>query len=203
MSQAEDEAPLSADDEAAVLTAVEAALRPTELDPALNERLIAMALEDPLAPATEDELAESARLRDALEQGGAHGDSATLAALRVAFQGAPHDAPDLEPALRQALAARPRRPNVVYALFGGASAVLAVAAAVVLFVGGSRSEEAPLASRAEDASAATGDYARPRSTAPLFTDGFQTVDTTARMDLIANARGRDLRDNRYAAWGVR
>jgi len=205
VSQADEEESLSAAEEAAVLTALEAALRPAELDPTLNERLIAMALEDPLAAATEDELAESARLRDVLEQdGSAHEDAATLAALRVAFQGPPRSTPDLEPALRQALAAsEPRpRPNVVYAVFGGASALLAAAAALVLLVADPRSE-APTASSAPGVSALASDYARPRSTAPLFEGSFQTADTTARMDLIASARARDLRDNRYAAWGVR
>jgi hypothetical protein len=45
--------------------------------------------------------------------------------------------------------------------------------------------------------------AKPRSTVSLFSERFETEDTTARMDAIASARGRELRDNRYAAWGVR
>jgi hypothetical protein len=37
----------------------------------------------------------------------------------------------------------------------------------------------------------------------LFAERFETGETTARMDLIASARSRDLRNNRYTAWGVR
>jgi hypothetical protein len=205
VSQADEVAPLSEAEEAAILLALEAALRPAELDPALNERLIAQALEDPLAPPTEEELAESARLRDALEgQSPAHEDAATLAALRVAYQAGTPREPDLERVLERALTTRPRRPNVIYAVFGAGSAVLAAAAALVLVMGGSRSE-APVAASVSAESASNAGFAKPRSTAPLFgqSEAFRTADTTARMDLIAGARARDLRDNRYAAWGVR
>jgi hypothetical protein len=89
------------------------------------------------------------------------------------------------------------RPNVVYALFGAGSAVLAAAAAITLFIG-SRSS-VPTSTVA----VAPSGYVVPHSTAPLFSERFETGDTTARMDLIASARRRDLRDNRYAAWGVR
>jgi hypothetical protein len=218
VSQADEAETLSAAEEARLLTALEAALRPGELDPAVNERLIELALEDPLAPPSEAELIESARLRDALEGHAAHADLATLGALRAAYQSGAHEAPDLESALERALpaAARPRRTNVVYAVFGAGSAVLAAAAALVLVLGGSGSKEAPVAASAPLASGAAqsvvvaeadepGDLARPRSTASLFTPGepFRTADTTARIDLIASTRGRDLRGNRYAAWGVR
>jgi hypothetical protein len=84
---------------------------------------------------------------------------------------------------------------VVYAVFGAGSALLAAAAAVALFVGSAR-QASPSAARASALVA-------PHSTAPLFAERFETGDTTARMDLIASARGRDLRNNRYASWGVR
>ncbi len=217
MSQADEAETLSAADEAAMLTALEAALRPGELDPTVNERLIELALEDPLAPPSEAELVESARLRDALAGHGAHDDLAALGALRTAYQAGDRDAPDLESALERALPAAPsRRSNVIYAVFGAGSAMLAAAAALVLVLGGTSSKEAPVAASAPLASGAAqsvamaeadnpGDFARPRSTASLFTTGepFRTADTTARMDRIASARSRDLRDNRYAAWGVR
>jgi hypothetical protein len=41
-----------------------------------------------------------------------------------------------------------------------------------------------------------------RSTAPLFRVGSEGA-TSSRIDRIASARSRDLRDNRYAQWGVR
>lgn len=208
MSQADEEESLLPPEEAAAwLTALEAAWRPSELDPAVGERLLEMALEDPLAPPSEEELIESARLRDALEQGTPDADAALLRALGAPFAAPATPTPELsavERALQAALApqleqtqpAEPaRRSNVVYAVFGAGSALLAAAAAAVLFVGTMRSSApAPVQAAA---------YAEPRSTAPLFSDRFETGDTTARMDVIASARSRDLRDNRYAAWGVR
>jgi hypothetical protein len=182
--------PLPPEQEAELLEALEAALRPAQLDPAVQQRLIEMALEDPLAPPSEQELVESARLRDALEQGDHHEDQGLLTALRSANQ--PHeDRAAVESAVKGAL--QRRRGNVVYAVFGGASALLAAAAMLMLFIG----------TAAKEAPAPAADYARPRSTAPLFTERFETEGTTARMDRIASERSRDLRDNRYASWGVR
>ncbi|HVY32531.1 MAG TPA: hypothetical protein VHB79_38600 [Polyangiaceae bacterium] len=179
------------------LEALGAALRPGELSAQDNERLIARALDDPLAPPSEEELAESARLRDALASGGAHEDAPLLEALR-----APFAASEAESATEVALAKaqlRPapspkRRSNVVYATFGVASLALAAAAALVLSFGGLSREAAPAAPPLA--------LARPRSAAPLF-DGHFDSNTTARVDLIVSVRSRDLRDNRYAAWGVR
>ena len=184
MSQAEEDEyeALSPEVEAALLGALEAALRPQPLDAELNERLLQLALEDPLAPPSAEELVESARLRDALDRGAPHEDAELLGALRAPFVESV-----AEPAKK--------RGKVVYAWFGAASAAFAAAAAVALFVSQSHT---PAPSSA-DASA----FVRPHSTADLFADRFETSATSARMDLIASARGRDLRDNRYAAWGVR
>lgn len=204
MSQADEDQPLPAAEEGAWLDALEAALRPTELDTQLNERLIEMALEDPLAPPSPAELAESQRLRRALEGDAAHEDAALLAALRSAAE--PQAGGEAQEAVERALqfeqserqrAAPPRgggRGNVVYAVFGAASAALAAAAVLVLFIGPARESKAP---------PAITDYAKPRTTAPLFSEPFAMRDTTARVDLIASARARDLRGNRYASWGVR
>jgi hypothetical protein len=193
VSQADEEEPLPLppQQEAELLEALEAALRPAELDPAVQERLLEMVLEDPLAPPSEAERVESARLRDALERGGPHEDQALLTALRSATE--PHaDMAAVENAVKGALPER-RRGNVIYAVFGGASALLAAAAVLLLFVGTAKLE----------APAPAADYAKPRSTTPLFTESFDTQGTTARMDLIASERSRELRDNRYASWGVR
>ncbi len=202
MSQADaEESPLAPDEEKALLAALAAAWRPGELDPAVNERLLEMALEDPFAEPSDEERAESARLRDALEQGTPHADASLLKVLGAPFMGPNRSAsPDaaVERAVASALggAVTPpaKRTNVVYAAFGAASAVLAVAAAALLFVGFSRSASAPSAASA---------FVKPHSTAAMFEGRFETGDTTARMDLIASARSRDLRDNRYATWGVR
>jgi hypothetical protein len=203
VSQAdEQEAILPAEEEAAVLALLEAALRPTELDPGVNERLIEMALEDPFAEPSPEELVESARLRDALEQGTPNADASLLHAL-AASAGRESDDSASERALQAAFGTAPQpaprpRPNVVYALFGAGSALLAAAAAVSLLIGSTRNS-APAAAIAVGPSA----YVVPHSTASLFAERFETGDTTARMDMIASARRRDLRDNRYAAWGVR
>jgi hypothetical protein len=203
VSQAdEDISPLPPEEQAAWLRALEAALRPGELSAAVNERLIEMALEDPLAAPSIDELVESERLRRALDEGGAHEDAALLGGLRESFDPAGADdavARALERALpraSQADAAPPIKPrgNVIYAIFGAGGA-LAAAAAILLMVTQTRAPQPSLA--VDDR------YVRPRSTAALFNERFETGDTTARMDLIASSRSRDLRDNRYAAWGVR
>jgi hypothetical protein len=203
VSQADEDQPLPAAEEAALLGALEAALRPGKLDTQVNERLIEMALEDPLAPPSAEELAESQRLRQALESDAGHEDAALLAALRRAV--VPEAGGDAQAAVEKALGAEaarrgveaPRsrgRGNVVYAAFGAASAALAAAAVLVLFLGTARESAAP---------PAAADYAKPRTTSALFSERFETRDTTARVDLIASARARDLRGNRYAAWGVR
>jgi hypothetical protein len=197
----EDDAILPPEAEAALLEALAAALRPQPLNPATLERLVQMALEDPLAPPSSEELAESARLRDALADGTAHDADPLVGALRASFAAPRDDAASVERALERALrpeAAEPARGRVIYAWFGGAGVALAAAAAIALFV-------SPLhkAEPAPSAAASAPELARPRSTAELFADRFETSATSERMDLIASARARDLRDNRYAAWGVR
>jgi hypothetical protein len=202
VSQADDQdSRLSLREEAELLEALEAALRPGELAPDVNERLIELALEDPLAPASEEELIESARLREALERGTPHEDAGVLTALRAPFSAADPDESAAKRALDAALGptsrTQKRGRNLVYAVFGASSALLAAAAAALLLVPGLSRSGAP-ATAAE-----TGALVKPHSTAPLFSERFDTSETTARMDLIASERGRDLRDNRYAAWGVR
>jgi len=207
VSQADEkEVLLPPEEEQALLAMLEAALRPTELDPRVNQRFIELALEDPAAEPSPEELLEAARLRDALDQGTPNADASLLRALRAPFSAASdeNDAGD-SAAHARALAAlpssttRPRRSqaNVVYAIFGAGSALAAAAAVVTLFVG------APRGGSPAPASVEASVYVKPHSTAPLFAERFQTGDTTARIDLIASARGRELRDNRFAAWGVR
>jgi hypothetical protein len=199
VSQADEEdSSLPPEREAELLAALEAAWRPSELDPRVHERLLELALEDPLAPPSEQELVEAGRLRDALAGGPPHEDARLLAALGAPF-GEDATTEAVERALGAALGAGGsraprRRGNVIYAAFGAASVVVAVAAAVALVVGLPRGE-AP-------ARADASTLIKPHSTAELFADRFETADTTARVDLIASARGRDLRDNRFAAWGV-
>jgi len=197
VSRADDEDPtLPPEEEAALLEALEAALRPEPLDPATAERILEIALEDPLAEPTAEELAQSERLREALATGAPHADDAVLSALRAPFASTADDELRLERALKRARVAPSGRGKVVYAWFGAAGVALAAAAAIVLFVAPPRQEQSPAAAMAPV-------LVRPHSTTDLFADRFETSGTSERIDLIASARGRDLRDNRYAAWGVR
>jgi hypothetical protein len=92
------------------------------------------------------------------------------------------------------------RPRVIYVAFGAATALLAAAAALALVIGSLSSDEAPLSAQAPLAPAA---LSTSRSSAALFQEPFTLEGTTARMDRIANERERELRQNRYLAWGVR
>jgi hypothetical protein len=199
VSQADEEEPiLPPEEEAAWLTALDAALRPEQLDAARAEQLLELALEDPLAPPSTEELAESARLRDALASGAPHESAALLQALRAPFVPAT-SAPSVDRAVDGALEKPPgRKPagTVIYARFGAVSVLVAGAAAIALFVSQPR-REAPATS------ATNASFVAPHSTADLFDERFETSSTSRRIDLIASVRSRDLRDNRYAAWGAR
>ncbi len=179
--------------------ALRSAWAPTELDPAVNEQLIEAALVDPFAPATEDEVRESERLRAALEGKADHPATELCDVLRAAADPTP-----LKPRTADRLASRhlgTQRGNVVYVAFGAAAAALALAAAVALVVSPVQ-RPGPAAQRAA-LPAGQHSLAVSRSTAPLFDSKFETSGTTARIDRIALQRGREFRDNRYAAWGLR
>ncbi|HEY4105702.1 MAG TPA: hypothetical protein VGM44_17505 [Polyangiaceae bacterium] len=170
--------------------ALRAAWAPGELAPARLEQLIEAALEDPFAPASPEELAESERFRKALAGEGEHRDLPLARALKSA-----HDAPPLSEHAERRIARQSRkaRTGKVYFVSFGVSALLAAAAAFALWApAGDRSAAEP----------ALHDLAQSRSTAPLFSEAF-AGSTSTRIDRIADARTRDLRDNRYAAWGLR
>lgn len=182
--------------------ALRAAWAPDELDAGLNEALIAQALEDPFAEASPDEIAESGRLRAALEGDGDHPDAALARALAAALAPGELDPARAEQLGRKALPSSPpapRRGAVIYVAFGAAAAVAALAASVAMVVG-RLDAQAPSAA---EVAARAQELAVSRSTAPMFQGKFDAADTTARIDRIALARARDLRSNRYALWGVR
>lgn len=206
MTRAEDPTPmalLDPEEEDALAGMLRAAWAPSELDPDLNEMLVAAALEDPLAPATEEELVESERLRQALDGEGEHPDADLARALAAAA--APRAlAP--EPAERIARAATaPRRSNVVFVTFGAvATLAVAAAAAVMVFVHPLERAAPAGGPAAMQQAASPVVLAQSRSTAPLFDrQAFENQSATSRIDRIALARGRELRDNQYAAWGLR
>ena len=85
----------------------------------------------------------------------------------------------------------------MYFAFGGVASLVAMAAAVALVIR-SQSPEAPVAPGPKPPMAVS------RSTSALFPDGIPAQGGTSdRVDRIAYARARDLRENRFARWGVR
>ncbi|MGK3981651.1 hypothetical protein WME99_01340 [Sorangium sp. So ce136] len=136
------------------------------------------------------------------------------AALRAAWRPAPlselRSRKLIEAALRAAPAPRARR--IAPVTMAALSTLAAAAAAAALIFGALREERATVA-RAPAAPGAAAVAAAPppslieaRSTAALFdpTAPFpREGGQTERIDRIAAARASDLRQNRYAAWGVR
>src|SRR5687767_3194318 len=122
--------------------------------------------DDPDAPPSEEELAASARLRDALEDPSKDNDDAELArALSLAYEPRP-----LDPAEHRVIVARAlgeRRDVVVRVLFG-ATALVAAAAAVLLAV--QFNKKPPVAP----------DLAMSRTTQPLFEQKFELGEKSAR-----------------------
>ncbi len=127
---------LDPETERALGEALRSAWDPAPLDPRRQKELLEQALSDPFAPPTDDELRESERLRQALDAGDeSHPDVGLLQALRAATvpESLSHEAAE---AARGRVGRRTRGSgsNVVFVSFG--AAVLAAAAAFVLFVGG-------------------------------------------------------------------
>jgi hypothetical protein len=168
------------------------AYAPAPISDARNRMLIELALEDPLAEASAEELVESDRLRRALEGDGDHPNATLARALRAAIK-----SPESAPAKRSL-----PPPRKVYVLFGAAAAITALAASVLLVL-------RPVESRREPSAIASSSPATPlalaeaRSTQELFTHKFEAAETSARVDRIALVRARELRANRYTMWGVR
>jgi hypothetical protein len=153
---------------------------------------------DPDAPATDEELAEAAKLRDALEDPSRSNHDAELArAMSSAWSPRDLSAEAHRSLVEKALVGRDarRRRNRVIRVSFGASAVLALAAAILLYV---RSDSQPPGTVHVAAMAVS------RSTQALFRDRFASSGgESSRIDRIAMARGADLRDNEFAKWGVR
>lgn len=191
-----DELPLDAEEEARLASALRAALQPEAIDPGLHERILRRALSDPLAPATPEELDAAERLRLALEGRGESEHLALASSLRFAHGTEVSSDEHAERAHARALEkAAPKRNNVVYRAFGAVSGVLALAAAVALVMTPLEKERAPAQPKAE--------IARSRSLAPVLNVEAARLSPSERMDRIASAREKDLRNNRYARWGVR
>ena len=157
--------------------------------------------DDPDAPPSEEELTASARLRDALEDPshalGQNAEADLARALALA-----HAPRDIDPKEHKAIVeraivegtrrAKKQQRGVVIRVTFGVSAIVAVAASILLFF--NMRVPAPAAL----------ELAVTRSTQSLFPERFPQVGgESARIDRIAMARSADLRENRFARWGVR
>jgi hypothetical protein len=144
--------------------------------------------DDPDAPPSAEELAASARLRDALEDPSRENEDAELArALSLAYEPRALDPAEHKAIVDRVL--RERRGVVIRVLFG-ASALVAAAAVVLLAVQFTRKPPA------------LPELAMSRTTQPLFEQKFELGERSARIDRIASARSADLRNNHFARWGV-
>lgn len=150
---------------------------------------------DPEAPATEDELRDARALMEALERGDGAGPAELLHAVKLAGSPRAIEAADHERLLARTLAlageraARARQGRVIRVVFGVAT-TFALAAAVVFSLTPARAPRP------------TAPLARSRSTQELFREPFRASEASARIDRIAVARVGDLRENRFAMWGV-
>jgi hypothetical protein len=195
----------------ALALALKAAAHPERLDEADHEALLARALGDD-APPTKLEQRAADRLREALDGGDAQDELAELAgSLRAAWRPAPLSELQSRSLIERALSAtagrRPRR--IAPVTMAALSTLAALAAGVALLLGEVGEERAPAASAPRGPAAESARRAAlipARTTASLFdpaTPFPREGGQTARIDRVAAVRAADLRENRYAAWGVR
>lgn len=184
--------PLPPEEEQRLRVALVAAHTPLALTHAGHEAILQRTLYEAEALPSEAEATAAEELRRALETGDpTHPDAALAQALAAAVAG------DGQPALRDPFALRSTPApaaagKVIRGRFGAVVLGLAAAAGLVLLLR-STAERAPGSEQPL--------FATSRSLAPLVQD--TELSTSARLDRIASVRARELRDNRYLAWGVR
>jgi len=158
---------------------------PAPVDGELPEELVA----------TQEELREAERLREALEGEGSHDLAELSRSLQSAWEPKDLDASQHEQLVRAAVdkSRRSSRGRVIYVSFGAAA--LAAAAAFAVLVG---------RGVIEPGGGSSAELVRSRSTQDLFGEPFpRQGGTSARMDRISGARGKDYRANLFARMGVR
>jgi hypothetical protein len=151
------------------------------------------------AEADETEVAAARATSEALAAGNhPFAEQLRLAAAPRAIDDATHAAL-VAAALGQAEAPRPKVLRWVRPLapLAPVAATLALAAGIFLWL---RPAPNP---RPSDTPLPVAAFVGSRSTQDLFSEPFTPGQSSARIDRIASARGRDLRENRYAAWGLR
>lgn len=207
---------------AASLAVLASAWSPQQLDPAANERLLALALggaTDPAvfdAPPSDAERAAAEQLALALDghptpvRSEAPSPEVALArSLRAAVRPVSIDELASERLVRGALAGPRVDPSRGVGRWRSAAAAgaLALAASIAGLMLGERVDRSPqvAAPAARSEGSARAELAAPRSASALFAaaDFPAAGGERARADRIAAARTVDLRNNRFAAWGVR
>ena len=191
--------------DAEIMKTLRAAWVPAPLDGGDLDAILERALgaDEALAPPTRVELAAAARLKDELSRGeGLHEEAAILGDLRAAYRPTEIAPERNEELIARALrrAARrdaPRVRRIVPVTMAALTGVAALAAGVALMIG--------QMNRAPTALTAPAALIHARSTDNLFDPAkkFEVGEQSARIDRIATARAADLRQNRFAAWGVR
>jgi hypothetical protein len=161
--------------------------------------------DDPDAPPSEEETRAADELRLALDNPSKDNAGADLArALHLAHTPKEIDTEAHRALVDRAIAAPAKSSGgrVIRVAFGVAAAIsLAAGIAFVISRGGL--DPAP-EQTAQITQPAQPPLVHVRSTQPLFAEPFATKGgTSARIDRIAMAREGDLRDNRFARWGVR
>lgn len=149
--------------------------------------------DDPDAPPSAEELADSARLREELsDPGSKHPDVLLMRAMRNAVEPKAIEAATHARILDRTVP-KPRRSPTFYVLLGG----LAAAAGVVLYLQG---QNATRVNTPTASTVAARDLVKPHhSTEVLPKEGAGSI----RVDTIVASRARDLRKNRYTKWGVK
>jgi hypothetical protein len=160
---------------------------------------------DPDAPPSAEEARAAEDLRVALSDSSKAHEGAELArALHLAHDPRPLGRDAHEALVDRALAApkKSKRSGVVVRVAFGVAAAVSLAAGIAFLVG--RSGLDPAQPETTAVATAKLPLVHVRSTQPLFAEPFAAKGgTSARIDRIAMAREGDLRDNRFARWGVR
>ncbi|MRG91034.1 hypothetical protein [Polyangium spumosum] len=181
---------------------------PAGIDDALNDALIERALGNHEAraegedePPTASERAGATRLRDALESARGEEHGAPLVELAAALVAA-HRPRAIEPLRNEALIARALRRASAEPRKGRVLSV--VTAAVVMAAAAAAGFVLTLQPSSDSAVAEAPELSRSRSAGELFDTPFPRVGgASARVDRIASTRATELRQNRFALWGVR
>lgn len=191
------ENPASTHEDALLARALKTGVEPAPLSDEENRALIDRALERPEGAPTPEEIAESERLRQELDDpGSTHPDVLLARSLRLAVAPKPIEAAThrkiLDRVLGDTRARRVTRGALIAFAFAAAAAV---SFAVIPLRHGDESNP--------DESSTSAALIKVHSVDDLFSEPYPKDQlASARIDRIAEARARDLRFNKFAKWGV-